>query len=93
MDIKIQILGIFPSINNNNDKIFFKISNGKLYSLNECIKDNIIIPFFLQFNIIKIKNLHYLKLKFFFVKNLKIQLVKYQMHHLNHLILKQNGLQ
>lgn len=50
MDIKIQILGIFPSINNNNDKIFFKISNGKLYSLNECIKDNIIIPFFLQYN-------------------------------------------
>ncbi len=50
MDIKIQILGIFPSINNNNDKIYFKISNGKLYSLNECIKDNIIIPFFLQYN-------------------------------------------
>ena len=50
MDIKIQILGIFPSLMNNKDKIFFKILNGKLYSLNDCIKDNIIIPFFLQIN-------------------------------------------
>ena len=69
MDIKIQILGIFPSLMNNKDKIFFKILNGKLYSLNDCIKDNIIIPFFLQIN--QEKKLSSLKIDIFLCSKFK----------------------